>query len=343
MPNDTSSESVKQKPVQNGPESEPIHTPTTPPDNPPAPPAQPVTNQEVKDAVEAIDDRVKRAEWLMIGLTAGIVLLTLGLVIVGILQWRVMSGQLGEMKSASGQTDKLIEKTRVLAENAGKQADRTKDLADWMKDQADRTRTIAEQAVIQARAANTSADAAIKTAQIGQQQLDTSQRPWITEVTQIATPIEFNVNGMRITFLFTLDNIGHSPAENVWVDAKLINTIVNTPSVAEHQRLCNGPTSGTLGETLFPGKPFSWAWSWTIPWNEIQGTIAPNLLGPLLYGCIEYNYGLSTTRHSTPFRYAVFQADGRLLVQDGGFNISTKGTPPSMLLLRREGVFGQPS
>jgi hypothetical protein len=50
-------------------------------------------------------------------LTGGIVLLTLGLVIVGILQWSVMSGQLTEMKGSSTQTDKLIEKTRTVASN----------------------------------------------------------------------------------------------------------------------------------------------------------------------------------------------------------------------------------
>src|SRR5579862_1877652 len=106
MPDDTRSEGIKQEAIQQTPETEPIHPPTLP-DNPPAPPAKTVPENNVDAAVHAIEDRVKRAEWLMIGLTAGIVLLTLGLVIVGILQWRVMSGQLGEMKSGGDDTHAL--------------------------------------------------------------------------------------------------------------------------------------------------------------------------------------------------------------------------------------------
>jgi hypothetical protein len=81
-----------------------------------------------------------------------------------------------------------------------------------------------------------------------------------------------------------------------------------------------------------------------LPWSEIQAARgSPNIIGPLLYGCIEYSYGLSTKRHSTPFRYAVHQADGRLLVQDGGFSQSTREIPVSMLMLQRDGLLGQPS
>src|ERR1019366_4589782 len=61
------------------------------------------------------EDRVKRAEWLMIGLTSGIVALTLGLVVVGILQWRVMSGQLGEMKSGGVDTHDLVQAAKTQA------------------------------------------------------------------------------------------------------------------------------------------------------------------------------------------------------------------------------------
>ena len=232
--------------------------------------------------------------------------------------------------------------THELAVQAKNQADRMKDLADRMKDQADRTKTIANQAIVQA-------DAAASAAQIAAETLEVTQRPWITQVAEIGAPVMFSVNGASITFLFTLDNVGHTPAEKVWVEAKLINIVSSgTPSIEEHQRVCNGPAttapkSFTLGETLFPGKPFSSAWSWTIPWNEIQGTRAPKILGPLLYGCIEYSYGLSTKRHSTPFRYSVLQTDGRLIVQDGGFNVSTKEIPPSMVSLRRDGILGQPA
>ena len=200
------------------------------------------------------------------------------------------------------------------------------------------------------RSVKASLEAAADTNKIALQALEAQQRPWITESAQIGAPIDFNVNGANITFLFTFDNVGHTPAEKVWVEAKLINKIAGgLPSIEEQQRVCDGPASTTapktftLGEILFPDKMFSWSLSWTIPWSEIQGERAPNLLGPLLYGCVEYSYGLSTKRHSTPFRYAVVQVDGRVLVQDGGFAQSTPAIPMPRLRLQREGVLGQPS
>jgi len=199
------------------------------------------------------------------------------------------------------------------------------------------------------KSVNATLKAAADTNKIALQALEAQQRPWITESSRIGAPVDFNVNGAGITFLFTFENVGHTPAEKVWVEARLINIISsNMPSVEEHERVCNGPATTapkkfTLGETLFPGKQLSWPLEWTIPWSEIQGTRAPNILAPLLYGCVEYSYGLSTARHSTPFRYSVAQSDSRALVQDGGFNGSTKEIAPSMLILRREGILGLPS
>lgn len=182
---------------------------------------------------------------------------------------------------------------------------------------------------------------------IAAQQLEATVRPWITEAAQISGSIVFNVNGANITFLFTLENIGHSPAEKVWIEALLTNMVASgMPSIDGYQRFCSGPATSnsnfTLGETLFPGKPLPSSWTWTIPWDQISGSRAPNIIGPILYGCIDYSYGVPSKRHFTPFRYDVVQLDGRLLVQDGGFNASTREIPASTLMLRRGGILGQP-
>jgi hypothetical protein len=183
MPDDPASDGIKQKPLEDGTKTEAIQTPP-PPDNPPTPPAQTIPDQHVEAEVKILGDRVKRAEWLMIGLTAGIVLLTLGLVIVGVLQWRVLSGQLREMH------DSGID-THDLAVAAGKQADRTKDLADRMKDQADETRRIAE--------------ATGSYSETSRQQLVGSR----------AAVVKFTLQLLGPNLIFSGHNIGQTDARNV--------------------------------------------------------------------------------------------------------------------------------
>ena len=185
----------------------------------------------MKREVKNIDDRVKRAERWMIGLTIAIAFFALCSVVVGVFQWQVMSGQLHEMRSGSGQTDQLIAKTGTLASNAGTQAARTKDLADRMKDQADRTKIIAEQAVI-------SADAAKNAAVTSEKAMTVGNRPWVKITHKIVQPLSFGLPPTTpadvVTFAFigakepvarmmvedTFENVGQTIALDVisWED-----------------------------------------------------------------------------------------------------------------------------
>lgn len=337
-----------------------------PPEPTGAHPTEPLTQQhptsepEVKAIEDRIDDRIKKSERLMILFTAVIALFTIGLVIVGVLQWSAMRGQLAEMRSGSADTHGLAEAAEkqssaaiqqmgysaALAASAYAQSERTKDLANRMKEQADRTKVIADQAVIQARAAQVSADAAKAAAKTASDSLDVTQRPWITEIAQIGGPILFSVNGLTVAFLFTIDNVGHSPASNVWINGRLINSMHDgMPPLTAYRRFCEGaPTSMMLGETVFPGgHPMQTQWTFTIPWDEINGTQAPSIVAPILYGCVAYRYGLSNTQHFTPFRYDVFQSDRRVLVHDGGFTPTTGEIPIQMLRLQRGAITGQPA
>ena len=108
----------------------------------------------------------------MIGLTGAIAFFGLCSVIVGVLQWRSMNGQLKEMQR--GGTD-----THELAVQAKNQADRTKDVADQMKLQADRTKDMADQAKNQATATNNLARSANRQANIAADTLAAHERPWI--------------------------------------------------------------------------------------------------------------------------------------------------------------------
>src|ERR1700682_502177 len=115
MPDDDASKAVEQQPAQQGPASEMVNPPA-PPDSPNSPIGQPASQQAMQADVKDIEDRLKRAERWMIAPTVAIAFFTLGSVVVGILQWSAMSGQLGEMKSGG-------KDTHDLAVPAGKQAD----------------------------------------------------------------------------------------------------------------------------------------------------------------------------------------------------------------------------
>src|ERR1700686_3206876 len=97
MPDDSPGDSIGQQPAQKSPGSEPFNSPA-PPDHPPGQAAQGVSRQEVQCEVKHIEDRVKRAERWMIGLTAAIVFWGFCAVIVGLLQWGAMKRQLSMMR-----------------------------------------------------------------------------------------------------------------------------------------------------------------------------------------------------------------------------------------------------
>lgn len=122
-----------------------------------------------------------------------IVVLTVGIVIVSILQWRAMSDQLAEMRNGG-------QDTHALAVAAGEQADKTRDLAE-------RTKDIADQAVIQAKASKQLAQNAVDALHMG-------YRPWISAQTaDLMQPIVFPPKDrfyLRVNFV--LKNTGTSIA-----------------------------------------------------------------------------------------------------------------------------------
>ena len=195
MPDDVPSECIQPKLVQNGGKTEPIHAPP-PPDNPPTPPAEPIPDHHVKAEVKILEDRVKRAEWLMIGLTFGIVLLTLGLVIVGVLQWRVLSGQLSEMKS--GGVD-------------------THNLADAAQKQASKTETLATETHTLAVAANNSASAAKDANDIARTASRSVQRAFIV-VDHLEIMAERTPSGAVARWIVNpvITNSGNTPTKNLF-------------------------------------------------------------------------------------------------------------------------------
>ena len=111
MPDDNSSDPADHQIIKQRRDVEPPSPPPAP-DDPHSPAAQSISRHEVQSEIEGIEDRVKRAERWMIGLTGAIAFFGLCSVIVGVLQWRAMRGQLNEMQSTGVDTHSLTVATQ---------------------------------------------------------------------------------------------------------------------------------------------------------------------------------------------------------------------------------------
>jgi precorrin-2 methylase len=125
------------------------------------------------------------------------------------------------------------------ADATGKQAGNTKDLVDRMKDQTDQTKIIAAQALVLAQAAKVSADAARQQSITNTNQLELSQRPWVSANFAVYGPLVFDRDGGHINILVTIRNTGHSPAIRGHYDFKLYPTFLRVPDpVKERETMC---------------------------------------------------------------------------------------------------------
>lgn len=125
MPDDNPDEGIQQHAIEQRLGAEAAN-PQPPPNNPNGRTAQDEANADVKAEITEIEGRLKRAELWMIIFTGAIAVFGLCAVIVGVLQWKTMSGQLGEMKSGGADTHALAEAAKAQATAASAQAEQAK-------------------------------------------------------------------------------------------------------------------------------------------------------------------------------------------------------------------------
>ena len=202
MPHDNSGERLKQQLVEKRPDSEvdnppPPPPPQLPPTTTPPPVTQGIFHQEIRSQVSDIEDRVKRAERWMIGLTAAIAFFGLCSVVVAVLQWQSMDGQLEEMRRGGVDTHALANAAIDQADAAQQFSDTAEDINGEMSD-----------AVDQLSAAANNAKASI---QATQDAMRLDQRAWLSVGDDTYAIDESG----PVTSSVTVLNTGKSPATNV--------------------------------------------------------------------------------------------------------------------------------
>lgn len=177
------------------------------------------------------------------------------------------------------------------------------------------------------------ADAAQRQVAIMQQQLETTDRPWVTVEVMANTewvpgaliggPLIFDKDGRgSLAFKIIYKNIGKSVASHVYdrTEAWAMG-ITDRPQMAldEQRRVCNGPNTYTkntlpidIRYTLFPQDPQV---AFVSTGFETKQIAAPSGFGilkngkpvqPFIIGCVDYDYAYSTVPHQTGFIYEVY-------------------------------------
>ncbi len=172
-------------------------------------------------------------------------------------------------------------------------------------------------------AAIDAARAASRAAEIAHKQLEATDRPWVSVGISINSPLTHDKAGVHVTFSFTPQNVGRSPAQGIYMVASLIAglNVTNVPEWRKQQKkICDWTTSkeraGVIpGYILFPETHLtqeSYLQSSNAEIEAYWATLPPVALHaevPMgIVGCIGY-FGASTTPHHTGFMFGLVTKD----------------------------------
>jgi hypothetical protein len=260
-----------ENPTSNQPENPLDGTPEIESPKPPDPPKAAKLNtpselQDVKRELSGYERATLR--WTIVIVAINV----LTCLFIGLQSYEMKTGSVDthNLAVASGNqaiwTQRLADSAQIQSDKTQALADRTKDLADRMKDQADQTTTIAAQAIIQANAAQ-------KSVATAQQQLDSSERPWMKVDAGLfiaqgeTSPASFDsAGGLHLNAVINGQIVGRSPAVKVLSMVELIPSTQRVKSIEDRQRkMCediHGLSLSTSfqfgsGDTVFPlGDPY---------------------------------------------------------------------------------------
>lgn len=195
--------------------------------------------------------------------------------------------------------------------------------------------------------AHKAANAAIASARVAQDALVASRRPWILVDIELASPIEFDSSGLRLTLKFSLNNKGSDPAFNVSPEWKIIsNRSGPFVVIREQEKWCaetkqrfNGPNCG--GFTIFPDQPRSIFITATMVQSDIDADVAMDevrkmmiesgrevrgpVIMPVIIGCVDYQFGSPPEHHQTRFAYELHDKGTNEMSLHGNLVLVTPG------------------
>lgn len=163
---------------------------------------------------------------------------------------------------------------------------------------------------IAARAARDAAKHADRGANIANQTLLATQRPWVSCNVGIASSLVFKEREGRVTLQFMMKNFGSSPAINVRVEYTIVTNPAETWDVLKEitEKARTRRIYRMLGHKIFPGDTFIQNISAPIERQKIDSALAAFgvaevkvLFAPAIVGCVVYNSTFNNDNHTTEF------------------------------------------
>jgi hypothetical protein len=162
---------------------------------------------------------------------------------------------------------------------------------------------------ISAKAANAAIDAAnsaIKSNELSRQTLIADQRPWVTVNVEPAGPLIWMNGGFQVSYLFTIKNIGKSPALNV-TNLAAVN-LDRTSDLSKEQAILSKIQDGGLSIdalNLMPEEERKIINHQQVDVAQVGRAVDPKLIIPVLIGTIEYRTQFDRTIHHTGYIYEI--------------------------------------
>jgi hypothetical protein len=158
-----------------------------------------------------------------------------------------------------------------------------------------------------------------RSADVAEKSLIASNRPWVKVDIAVGGPIFYNVNGVNFTIRYILTNIGHSPASNVWVTAKVITPEFGSAnnqhfdprsSLREEIAQLKSRPPMPFGFPLFPGETITQDITVSIGAEDLKRiTKEFPLIFPNIVGAADYRMGFDDRAHQTGFVIEVRRSD----------------------------------
>ena len=167
----------------------------------------------------------------------------------------------------------------------------------------------------QTTSAEISANAARKSADIAEDTMVATERPWLNVRLRPGSDLQFDEHGGLIIIDFIIKNVGHSPAFNIYPFGQiLILSRQGTDLGAEQtkvfavgQNVFNNKRNlkdSSLGYVLFPTDEFSLSWPVTFSRKDIEEgyrMTKSKIIAPILFGCVFYRFAFDQSVHKTGF------------------------------------------
>ncbi len=136
-----------------------------------------------------------------------------------------------------------------------------------------------------------------------------TERPWISVQVLIGGPITYDVNGLNVSLIFRLQNVGRTPAKNVGINFSLIalDKYDNERPNRVQKELCEQaekiPALLQPVYTLFPGETIDQPMTTNIGMGEVKSLIERDkFISPMILGCVNYEFTFESGCHQTGFR-----------------------------------------